>query len=177
MRFAETRHNVGFMTAEVYEREHGVRIDRSKFKALTGRCLVGDAEVLLLKPQTFMNLSGDAVSQAMRFYKVPLERVLVVSDDVSLDVGKLRLRRNGSAGGHNGLKDIIAKCGGEGFPRIKIGVGQKPHPDYDMAQWVLSTFKDQDAEQIRSAVQRAAQAVDAVITQGMDKAMNEYNHG
>ena len=177
VRFAETRHNVGFMTAEVYEREHGVRIDRSKFKALTGRCLVGDAEVMLLKPQTFMNLSGDAVSQAMRFYKVPLERVLVVSDDVSLDVGKLRLRRNGSAGGHNGLKDIIAKCGGEGFPRIKIGVGQKPHPDYDMAQWVLSTFKDQDAEQIRSAVQRAAQAVDAVITQGMDKAMNEYNHG
>ena len=177
VRFAETRHNVGFMTAEVYEREHGVRIDRSKFKALTGRCLVGDAEVLLLKPQTFMNLSGDAVSQAMRFYKVPLERVLVVSDDVSLDVGKLRLRRNGSAGGHNGLKDIIAKCGGEGFPRIKIGVGQKPHPDYAMAQWVLSTFKDQDAEQIRSAVQRAAQAVDAVITQGMDKAMNEYNHG
>ena len=177
VRFAETRHNVGFMTAEVYEREHGVRIDRSKFKALTGPCLVGDAEVLLLKPQTFMNLSGDAVSQAMRFYKVPLERVLVVSDDVSLDVGKLRLRRNGSAGGHNGLKDIIAKCGGEGFPRIKIGVGQKPHPDYDMAQWVLSTFKDQDAEQIRSAVQRAAQAVDAVITQGMDKAMNEYNHG
>jgi PTH1 family peptidyl-tRNA hydrolase len=177
VRFAETRHNVGFMTAEVYEREHGVRIDRSKFKALTGRCLVGDAEVLLLKPQTFMNLSGDAVSQAMRFYKVPLERVLVVSDDVSLDVGKLRLRRNGSAGGHNGLKDIIAKCGGEGFPRIKIGVGQKPHPDYDMAQWVLSTFKDQDAEQIRSAVQRAAKAVDAVITQGMDKAMNEYNHG
>lgn len=177
VRFAETRHNVGFMTAEVYEREHGVRIDRSKFKALTGRCLVGDAEVLLLKPQTFMNLSGDAVSQTMRFYKVPLERVLVVSDDVSLDVGKLRLRRNGSAGGHNGLKDIIAKCGGEGFPRIKIGVGQKPHPDYDMAQWVLSTFKDQDAEQIRSAVQRAAQAVDAVITRGMDKAMNEYNHG
>ena len=177
VRFAETRHNVGFMTAEVYEREHGVRIDRSKFKALTGRFLVGDAEVLLLKPQTFMNLSGDAVSQAMRFYKVPLERVLVVSDDVSLDVGKLRLRRNGSAGGHNGLKDIIAKCGGEGFPRIKIGVGQKPHPDYDMAQWVLSTFKDQDAEQIRSAVQRAAKAVDAVITQGMDKAMNEYNHG
>lgn len=177
VRFAETRHNVGFMTAEVYEREHGVRIDRSKFKALTGRCLVGDAEVLLLKPQTFMNLSGDAVSQTMRFYKVPLERVLVVSDDVSLDVGKLRLRRSGSAGGHNGLKDIIAKCGGEGFPRIKIGVGQKPHPDYDMAQWVLSTFKDQDAEQIRSAVQRAAQAVDAVITQGMDKAMNEYNHG
>jgi PTH1 family peptidyl-tRNA hydrolase len=177
VRFAETRHNVGFMTAEVYEREHGVRIDRSKFKALTGRCLVGDAEVLLLKPQTFMNLSGDAVSQAMRFYKVPLERVLVVSDDVSLDVGKLRLRRNGSTGGHNGLKDIIAKCGGEGFPRIKIGVGQKPHPDYDMAQWVLSTFKDQDAEQIRSAVQRAAKAVDAVITQGMDKAMNEYNHG
>jgi PTH1 family peptidyl-tRNA hydrolase len=177
LRFAETRHNVGFMTAEVYEREHGVRIDRSKFKALTGRCLVGDAEVLLLKPQTFMNLSGDAVSQAMRFYKGPLERVRVVSDDVSLDVGKLRLRRSGSAGGHNGLKDIIAKCGGEGFPRIKIGVGQKPHPDYDMAQWVLSTFKDQDAEQIRSAVQRAAQAVDAVITQGMDKAMNEYNHG
>jgi len=176
VKFSGTRHNVGFMTADAYEAAHNLRIDRSKFKALTVKCRVGNFEVLLLKPQTFMNLSGDAVHQAMAFYKVPLDHVLVVSDDVSLDVGKIRLRRSGSAGGHNGLKDIIAKCGGEGFPRIKIGVGQKPHPDYDMAQWVLSVFKDQDAEEIVQTVKKAAQAVDAVITQGMDKAMNDYNN-
>ena len=174
-RFSGTRHKVGFMTADAFERDNGVRIDRAKFKSLTAKCKVGGSEVLLMKPQTFMNLSGDAVSQAMRFYKVPIEHILTVSDDVSLDIGKLRLRRSGSAGGHNGLKDIIAKCGGEGFPRIKIGVGQKPHPDYDMAQWVLSTFKNQDAEEIGNAVRRAAKAVTAVITDGIDKAMNEYN--
>ena len=128
-----------------------------------------------MKPQTYMNLSGDAVREAMSFYKISLDHVVVVSDDVSLPVGKLRVRRSGSAGGHNGLKDIIAKCGGGGFPRVKIGVGQKPHPDYDMADWVLSAFKGQDAEIIGEAVKRASGAVETIIVSGVDKAMALYN--
>ena len=174
-KYSGTRHNVGFMTADVFEKKLNVSIDRLKFKALTERCVLGGENVLLLKPQTFMNLSGDAVSAAMKFYKVPLEHIIVVSDDVSLPVGKLRIRRSGSAGGHNGLKDIIAKCGGDGFPRVKVGVGLKPHPDYDMAQWVLSTFKNQDAEDIAAAVKRAAEAVETIITQSVDQAMNKFN--
>lgn len=174
-RFEGTRHNVGFMTADALAGQLGVKIDRVKFKALTCRAEIGGQSVLLMKPQTYMNLSGDAVRQAMNFYKIPTDHIVVVSDDVSLPVGKLRVRRSGSAGGHNGLKDIIAKCGGEGFPRVKIGVGEKPHPDYDMADWVLSTFKNQDAETIGEAVKRAAKAVSCVITDGPDRAMNLYN--
>jgi len=174
-RFDGTRHNVGFMTADALERKLGVTINRSRFHALTEKVRVGEETVLLMKPQTYMNLSGDAVGEAMRFYKVPTEHIVVVSDDVTLPVGKLRVRRSGSAGGHNGLKDIIAKCGGEGFPRIKIGVGEKPHPDYDMADWVLSAFSGQDAETIAAAAKRAADAVLCLIEQGTDKAMNEYN--
>ena len=128
-----------------------------------------------MKPQTYMNLSGDAVREAMRFYKLPLERVLVVSDDVALPVGKLRIRRSGSAGGHNGLKDIIEKCGGEDFPRIKIGVGEPPHADYDMADWVLSTFAGKDRELIEKAVEDAASAVETVIKDGIERAMNLWN--
>lgn len=167
-----TRHNAGFMTCEQYEKKHGVRVDRAKFHALVGDCVIGDEKVLLMKPQTFMNSSGTAVHEAMSFYKVPLDHVLVISDDVTLPVGKLRIRRSGSAGGHNGLKDIIAKCGGEGFPRIKLGVGI---PEYDLIDWVLSTFKNQDAVDIEAAAGRAADAIEAVITQGVDRAQNMYN--
>ena len=170
-----TRHNVGFMTGDAFEREHGVKINRLKFQSLTGLCDIGGCSVLLMKPQTYMNLSGSAVRQAMDFYKVPLENIIVISDDVSLPTGKLRIRRSGSAGGHNGLKDIIAKCGGDGFPRIKIGVGSPPHPNYDMADWVLGTFKNQDAEDIDAAVRRAAKAIDTLIENGIDKAMAAYN--
>ena len=118
-KYKNTRHNAGFMAAEAVEARTEARIDRLKFKALTGMAQVGQKRLFLMKPQTYMNLSGQAVREAMAFYKVPLERVLVVSDDVTLPLGKLRIRREGSAGGHNGLKDIIARCGGEGFPRIK----------------------------------------------------------
>jgi PTH1 family peptidyl-tRNA hydrolase len=140
-KYTRTRHNAGFMTADLFSEKTDVKIDRLKFRALTAAAELGGCRVLLLKPQTYMNLSGDAVGQAMRFHKVPLERVLVVSDDVSLPIGKLRIRRSGSAGGHKGLADIIQKCGGEEFPRIKIGVGEPPHPDYDMADWVLSSLR------------------------------------
>ena len=140
MKFENTRHNVGFMAGDELAKKLNVKIDRAKFKALVRQVEIGGEKVLLMKPQTYMNLSGDAVREAMAFYKIPIDHVIVISDDVSLPVGKLRIRRSGSAGGHNGLKDIIAKCGGDGFPRVKVGVGEKPHPDYDMADWVLSAF-------------------------------------
>lgn len=174
-RFTGTRHNVGFMTGDALERLLDVKIDRIKFKALVRQVKIDGRGVLLMKPQTYMNLSGDAVQQAMAFYKVALDHVIVVSDDISLPVGKLRVRRSGSAGGHNGLKDIIAKCGGERFPRVKIGVGAKPNPEMDMADWVLSTFKNGDAEEIERAVKSAAEAVLSVICEGVDKAMNKFN--
>ncbi len=174
-RYSGTRHNTGFMVADAFEEKHGVRIKRVKFHALTAQCAVGEAKVFLMKPTTYMNGSGTAVSEAMGFYKTPLERVLVVSDDVSLPVGRLRVRRSGSAGGHNGLKDIIARCGGDGFPRVRVGVGAPPDPDYDLADWVLSTFKGDDVGAMRAAAIRAVGAIETVIVSGVDAAMNEYN--
>ena len=174
-RYEMTRHNAGFMAADAMAKEKNVNINKARFKALTATCDIGDESVLLMKPQTFMNLSGDAVSQAVKFYKIPPEHVIVVSDEISLPIGKLRIRTKGSAGGHNGLKDIIAKLGTDAFPRIRIGVGAPPHPDYDMADWVLSSFKNQDAEDMLAAAARAAQAAQCYITQGADRAMNRFN--
>ena len=174
-RYEMTRHNAGFMAADAMAKEKNVNINKARFKALTATCDIGGESVLLMKPQTFMNLSGDAVAQAAKFYKIPPERVIVVSDEISLPIGKLRIRTKGSAGGHNGLKDIIAKLGTDAFPRIRIGVGTPPHPDYDMADWVLSSFKNQDAEDMLAAAERAAQAAQCYITQGADRAMNRFN--
>ena len=174
-RYEMTRHNAGFMAADAMAKEKNVNINKARFKALTATCNIGGESVLLMKPQTFMNLSGDAVAQAAKFYKIPPERVIVVSDEISLPIGKLRIRTKGSAGGHNGLKDIIAKLGTDAFPRIRIGVGAPPHPDYDMADWVLSSFKNQDAENMLAAAERAAQAAQCYITQGADRAMNRFN--
>ena len=175
-KYAGTRHNAGFMTAECLEKRKGIRIDRVKFKALTALCPMGESgeNALLLKPQTYMNLSGDAVRPAMDFYKVPLDHVIVVSDDISMEIGKLRIRTSGSAGGHNGLKDIISKCGGEGFPRIKIGVGQPPD-NRETVDWVLSVFRNQDAETMKDACERASLAVEAYIDEGPQRAMNKYS--
>lgn len=174
-RYEMTRHNAGFMAADAMAKEKNVNINKARFKALTATCDIGGESVLLMKPQTFMNLSGDAVAQAAKFYKIPPEHVIVVSDEISLPIGKLRIRTKGSAGGHNGLKDIIAKLGTDVFPRIRIGVGAPPHPDYDMADWVLSSFKNQDAEDMLAAAARAAQAAQCYITQGADRAMNRFN--
>ena len=174
-RYEMTRHNAGFMAADAMAREKNLSINKSRFKALTATCNIGGESVLLMKPQTFMNLSGDAVSQAVKFYKIPPEHVIVVSDEISLPIGKLRIRTKGSAGGHNGLKDIIAKLGTDAFPRIRIGVGAPPHPDYDMADWVLSSFKNQDAEDMLAAAARAAEAAQCYISQGADRAMNRFN--
>ena len=170
-----TRHNVGFMTADrLAEREH-LRINKVKFKGLWCRWDTDGASVILLKPTTYMNFSGEAVREAAAFFKIPRERIVVIYDDVSLPVGKLRLRGKGSAGGHNGIKSIIQCTGGDDFPRIKIGVGSPPHPDYDMADWVLGKFQDQDRKTVDAAMDRAADALKVLVTQGLDKAMNMYN--
>lgn len=175
LKYNGTRHNAGFMAADAMEKKLGVSINKMRFKALTQTVDIGGKKVLLMKPQTFMNLSGDAIVQAANFYKVLPERVIVVSDETALPIGRLRIRRGGSAGGHNGLKSVIARLGTDQFPRIRLGVGDKPHPDYDMADWVLSAFKDQDAVDMRDAALRAAHAAECYITDGADRAMNRYN--
>ena len=174
-RYEGTRHNAGFMTADAFAKAHRVEINRARFRALTGVCELGEEKVLLMKPQTYMNLSGEAVRQAVRFYKIPPQHVLVVSDEIALPIGKLRVRAKGSAGGHNGLKNIIACLGTEEFPRIRLGVGAPPHPDYDMADWVLSSFKNQDADDMEKAAARAAEAVECYILHGPERTMNLYN--
>jgi PTH1 family peptidyl-tRNA hydrolase len=174
-RFDNTRHNAGFTVADVLSGRLGVKVNRIKFKSLTAIAPVGGNKVLLLKPQTYMNLSGGAVRQAMNFYKVPLESVVAVSDDVTLPPGKLRIRRSGSAGGHKGLQDIISRCGGEGFPRIKLGVGSPPREEYDMVDWVLSKLEGSDKKLIEESAERAASALEILITQGIEQAMSRFN--
>ena len=174
-KYENTRHNGGFMTADALGEKLNKPIQRLKFKALTNVVEYGGCRVLLMKPTTYMNLSGEAVREACMFYKLPPERVLVVSDDVSLPVGKIRLRRNGTAGGHNGLRSIIGQLHSDQFPRLKIGVGAKPHPDYDMADWVLGRFSKEDRKAIDAAIDRALDAMECLFTQGIDKAMSRYN--
>lgn len=147
-KYFHTRHNAGFLALDFISQKVNAKIDRSKFKALCGEAVVGGKRVLLMKPQTFMNNSGEAVAEAAKFYKIAPENIIVIFDDISLDVGRMRVRRDGSAGGHNGIKSIIACIGSEKFPRIKIGVGQKPHPDFDLADWVLSEFSKEDKEKL-----------------------------
>lgn len=175
LKYNGTRHNAGFMAADAMEKKLGVSINKMRFKALTQTVDIGGKKVLLMKPQTYMNLSGDAIVQAANFYKVPPERVIVVSDETALPIGRLRIRRGGSAGGHNGLKSVIARLGTDQFPRIRLGVGDKPHPDYDMADWVLSAFKGQDAADMELVAKKAADAVECYITEGADRAMNKFN--
>ena len=170
-----TRHNAGFMAADAMAKELNVAINKLRFKALTATVTIGGEKVLLMKPQTYMNLSGEAVGQAAKFYKISPERIIVVSDEVAMPIGKLRIRKSGSAGGHNGLKDIIRHLGTQDFPRIRMGVGAAPHPDYDMADWVLSTFKNKDAEDMQDLAERVSKAVQCYITDGPDRAMNKFN--
>lgn len=175
LRYEGTRHNAGFMTADALARKKNISINRSRFRALTATCTMGDATVMLMKPQTYMNLSGEAVGQAARFYKIPADHILVVSDDITLPIGAMRIRTRGSAGGHNGLKNIISVLGTEEFPRIRLGVGEPPHPDFDTVDWVLSVFRDQDAIDMADAASRAADAVECFIVHGPEKAMNLYS--
>ncbi|MBR6044273.1 MAG: aminoacyl-tRNA hydrolase [Ruminococcus sp.] len=173
--YERTRHNAGFMAMSVIEEKTGAAVNSFKFKSKTAVTQIGGVQCLLMKPETYMNLSGEAVSQAMAFYKIPLENVLVIFDDVSLDVGAMRIRRKGSAGGHNGIKSIIECCGGEDFPRIKIGVGKKPHPDYDMKDWVLGKFTDEDRKTLEGVLANVLPAAELVVQGKISEAMNRYN--
>lgn len=170
-----TRHNAGFDVVDALAEDLDIPVQRLKFKALTNTAVLGGEKILLMKPVTYMNLSGEAVEPAAAFYKVPPEHILILSDEVALPPGKLRVRPGGSAGGHNGLKSVIAHLHTDAFPRIRVGVGQKPRPDYDMADWVLGKPQGEDRTNIDAAVKRAAQAVECYIKNGPDKAMSLFN--
>lgn len=174
-KYENNRHNTGFRVMDALCSKHSVRCDRSKFHALTGEAVLGGHRCLLMKPQTFMNASGDAVAEAADFYKIPPEHVLVIFDDISLPVGALRIRPKGSAGGQNGVKSIIAMMGSEQFPRIKVGVGAKPHPDYDLADWVLSNVTEEELPAMNDAVERAVLAVSELIANCVPAATQKYN--
>ncbi|MEG0777774.1 MAG: aminoacyl-tRNA hydrolase [Oscillospiraceae bacterium] len=176
-KYTGTRHNVGFMTADVLEKRENIKINKLRFNALTASCVLGGEKVFLIKPQTFMNLSGNSVGPAASFYKIPPERVLVICDDISLPVGKLRIRSSGSSGGHNGLKSIISVLGTDAFPRIKIGVGtpERDENGNSVIDWVLGKFYGSDATAIAEACQKATDAAASYISEGVDKAMNKFN--
>ncbi len=168
-----TRHNVGFMALDALAKDCGVSVTQAKFNALVADATVGEHRVLLMKPQTFMNLSGEAVGAAASFYKIPPEQIIVLSDDVSLDVGILRIRRKGSAGGHNGLKNITAHLNSDAYPRIKIGVGKNEYPN--LVDWVLGAFPTSQRDAVLDAAARAAKAVTLLVQGKIDLAMNTYN--
>lgn len=170
-----TRHNIGFAALDLLAGKLGVKVDRLKFKSLCGEGVIDGKRVLLMKPTTYMNLSGQAVVDAMQFYKLPAENVIVLSDDVSLDVGRLRIRMSGSDGGHNGLKNIIYLTGKDSFPRIKIGVGQKPHPEYDLADWVLGKFSDTDRKTLLPLLEDIKPICEMLMEGNWQEAMSRYN--
>lgn len=174
-KYEHTRHNAGFLAADALADKTGVKISRLRFQALCGEAMIGSTRALLMKPTTFMNNSGEAIAQAARFYKIPPEHILVFSDDISLEPGRLRVRAKGSAGGHNGLKSIIALLGSENFPRIKIGVGQKPDTDYDLADWVLGRLGERESLLLKEACTRAAEAAGMIVCGKIEQAMNLYN--
>ena len=173
--YEKTRHNVGFRSTDLVAGLLKSRIDRLKFQALTAVVPYGDHKILLVQPQTYMNASGAAVGALASFYKIPPERILVLFDDISLPVGRIRIRRDGSAGGHNGIKSIIQSLGTDKFPRVKIGVGAKPYPDYDLADWVLSRFSAQEEKDLAPALEHAAKAALMILDEGIDKAACAYN--
>ena len=170
-----TRHNTGFLCVDLYAEQHGFKIDRLKFKSLIGETKINGKRCLFLKPQTFMNLSGEAVRDAAAFYKIPPERIIVIFDDISLDVGKMRIRRKGSDGGHNGIKNIIYHLSSDLFPRIKIGIGAKPHPDYDLADWVMTPFSKDDLKSLREVCENAGEALELMVDGKIEEAMSRFS--
>ena len=172
--YQATRHNIGFDTIIRLSDEYNIPLDFKKHKAICGRGYIGGEKVVLAQPQTYMNLSGESVRELVDFYKVTNEEIIVIYDDVALDVGQLRIRAKGSAGGHNGIKSIIAHLGTQEFPRIRIGVGEKPK-NWDLADYVLGRFADEEQPVIREALGRAANACKCIITDGIEEAMNRYN--
>lgn len=173
--YAKTRHNVGFRCLDLLAEKLGVRVDKAKFQGLYGQTDYHGNRLYLLKPLTYMNLSGRSVLQLSAFFQVPPQRIIILFDDISLEPGRLRVRPNGSAGGHNGIKSIIAELGSQEFPRVKIGVGAKPHPDFDLAAWVLSTFSAQEEKALSVSLENGAQAALTIIDQGTAAAANNFN--
>lgn len=174
-KYEGTRHNAGFAAVEALAESTGVRVNRVKFKSLCGELTVNGKKLLLLMPQTFMNNSGEAVREALNFYKLPPEKCVVICDDITLETGVIRIRRKGSDGGQRGMRSIITQCASEQFPRIKIGVGQKPHPDYDLAAWVLSRFTKDEAPAVIKAAEDAATAALLIADGQIEKAMNDFS--
>lgn len=170
-----TRHNIGFMTIDTLCDKYKLDCKKLRFKSLTCDAMISGKRCLIMKPTTFMNNSGEAVTEAMSFYKIPPERTIIVFDDISLEPGKLRIRRKGSDGGHNGIKSIIYLSGSDMFPRIKMGVGAKPHPDYNLADWVLGHFKKEQAEALETAMDNAVSSIELMVGGKMNEAMNKFN--
>lgn len=174
-KYEMTRHNAGFLAIDMLAMKQNKEIKRLKFHALTCDAEIEGKKCLLMKPQTFMNNSGEAIGEAAKFYKIPPQNIIVLSDDISLDVGKIRIRRKGSAGGHNGLKSIIAHLGSEDFPRVKIGMGKKPNAYMDLADWVLGRFPKELEPQLKEALENADGAISLIVQDKFDRAMNLYN--
>ncbi len=173
--YDNTRHNTGFMALDTIAKAYQTEIKKIQFKGLTGRAAIEGHSCLLLKPQTFMNASGQSVVAAMNFYKIPIEKVVVLFDDISLPPSKLRIRRKGSDGGHNGIKNIIYLTGKDAFPRVKLGVGAKPNPQYDLAAWVLSHYQKEELAELEKALKVCPDIIRLIVTGQIDTAMNRYN--
>ncbi|MBQ4135439.1 MAG: aminoacyl-tRNA hydrolase [Clostridia bacterium] len=173
--YERTRHNAGFMAIDAIASRLGVRLDRAKFSALVGEAVIADKRVLLMKPQTSMNLSGNAVIEAARFYKIEPQNIVVLSDDITLDVGRLRVRRKGTHGGHNGLRSIEARLSSQEYQRIKIGVGAKPHPDYDLVNWVLGNFSSEDMNILGESFNRLYDGLCKILSGDTEGAMQICN--
>ena len=173
--YAGTRHNAGFRAIDLLSEKLDCKIDRAKFQGLYGQTTYEGRKLFLLKPQTYMNLSGKSVLQLSAFFRIPPQRIIVMFDDISLAPGRLRIRENGSAGGHNGIKSIIAELGSQEFPRVKIGVGAKPHPEMDLADWVLSTFSANEEKDLTAALSHGADAALCILEKGVPEAANRFN--
>ena len=175
LQYENTRHNAGFMAMEKLSAKYGFSFSKHKFEAVIGEFKIGDKRILAVKPQTYMNNSGRCVSKIESFYKIPVTNMIVIFDDISLDIGNIRIRRKGSAGGHNGIKDIIECCGSEDIPRIKIGVDKKPTPEYDLKDYVLSRLPKEKTEDFEKALENAICAIEEIVKNGIDSAMNKYS--
>lgn len=174
-KYTLTRHNSGFLCVDMLSQKLNFRVDKLKFKSLIADTTINGHRCIVMKPQTYMNNSGEAVRECASFYKIPPERIIVISDDTSLDIGKMRIKRKGSDGGQKGLRSIIYHMNSDNFPRVKIGVGKKPHPDYDMADWVLSEFKKDEQKVLEPVLENACKALELMLDNQIDKAMNLYN--
>ena len=174
-KYEATRHNAGFVFIDMLADKYSLRVNKIKFKAVTAIAEIAGRKCLVMKPQTFMNESGQSIREAASFYKIPPENIIIIFDDVSLDCGKMRIRRKGTDGGHNGIKSIIYHLRSDNFPRIKLGVGKKPHPDYDLADWVLSDFSKDEAALMRKAAGEALEALELMINGKIDDAMSKFN--